>query len=229
MKKKEQKHTVTLETSSMFFEDLLFCATRYAFGRHTAMAVGMPTDIANEFYDKMDDKQRKFFAFNCRDVLLNNHLHCLFNLNFDGTVYQAEREGSSILNMLLDDLSKTNQINKIPFIKSIRVYKDSYSAKEIKFEYEFDNNNRFEFSSMSFDDILCWNDLFNMFAGNTVTVLCDSGSVQQEEECVESYVRTYNQDSTVTYEKVYRPIERPFRLNRYVEPSFIIGIKYKED
>ena len=73
------ENNITLKDPS-FFKDLLFCASRYCIGRHTAASASMAADMAKNAIEWLDDEDKRFLAHDIRRQI-NDILHYKSNMN----------------------------------------------------------------------------------------------------------------------------------------------------
>lgn len=224
-----------MDTNS-FIEDLFWTSYRYCIGRHSYVGM-LAKDMANYFYDKLNDDRLEFTALDIRRCIADQLHFQSFNFDIDYTVVESERRP---LEMFIDFLNtysfETDDISKeLAKIRKIDVYK-----KEGKICYEVSKTDNPKYDNTIYEwdimDLKNWSDLASLFdKKNHKIVVCEYEGKTQEIEVFESFknqstvVETLDGVTTLRpiswkYEKIYKPVDG--RLGHsYIEPSVIKEIK----
>lgn len=221
-----------------FLEDLMWTSYRYCIGRHTYVTM-LAKDMGEYFYDKLSNERKQFIAEDIRSSICD-YLHIQpFSFHFDYSIPRGERKPMEALLEFIND-NEYEDGKWLSSISDISVYKKDGN---IAYDVSRKTNPKYDIKIYEYDllDLIPWMDLASLFdVKNHKIVVTELNGELKETECYESYTNetieaTCDKENcivTVTnkpwrYKKVYRPVENGVS-NRYIEPSYIVDIKYNK-
>lgn len=232
-----------------FLEDLLWTSYRYCIGRHSYVST-LASDMANYFYDKIDDTRKENIAQDIRRTIADSLQFRPFNISFDWTIPISERKPMELLLDFLSKLSdkydneeKRNELiqSELNLIESIEFSKDD-TTKVIQYNVSKTTKPKFEHTIYEHElaDYLPWMDLASLFdvSNHKIATIIDSKGNEAEYEVYESYINDSNvieeKDNYLTlqaipwkYKKIYRIVDKGIS-NCYLDNKTIKEIKNKK-
>lgn len=231
-KQKKEKRELSVDEEMM-----MWCAYRYAIGRHTYVN-DLAYYIASHYYDRLSAERRQHSADDIRDCIATQlSFGTCCELKYEGNVSRDERKP---LEDLLDFFEK-NQIDseeKILAIKEVRIYHDSYKkGEEHKYNVTYQDSCKGFFSGMNINDLIPWMELASLFDKESHKIVHTKiNDVEEDIECIVSYHNKleelpdqpgYCRCINCQWEKIYIPVKDALKNspNRsYINNQYIVSV-----